>query len=66
MFYGSFARLVDKVDTSWFDNVNVLVYRWTDRLGRGVTQAQTGQLQIYGIVSALGVGVALLFYLVLD
>ena len=66
LFYGYFARLVDKADTSWFDNVNVLVYRWTDRLGRGVTQAQTGQLQIYGIISALGVGIALLFYLVLD
>ena len=66
LFYGYFARLVDKVDTSWFDNVNVLVYKWTDRVGRGIAQAQTGQLQIYGIVSVLGIAVALLFYLVLD
>lgn len=66
LFYGYCARLVDKVDTSWFDNVNVLVYKWTDRLGRGIAQAQTGQLQIYGLVSVLGIGIALLFYLVLD
>ena len=65
LFYGYFARAVDKLDVSWLDNVNVLVYKWTDRVGRGLAQGQTGQLQIYGIVSVVGVAVAIAFYLVL-
>ncbi len=65
LFYGYFARAVDKLDVSWLDNVNVLVYKWTDRVGRGLAQGQTGQLQIYGIVSVVGVAVAIAFYLAL-
>ena len=66
LFYRQFARAVDRMDTSWLDNLNVLVYKWTDRIGRGLTQAQTGQLQIYGIVSVIGVAIAVVFYVVLD
>ena len=66
LFYGRFARLVDWIDANWLDNVNVLIYKWTDRVGRGLAQAQTGQLQIYGIVSVVGVVLAFLFYVVLD
>lgn len=65
LFYGYFARAVDKLDVSWLDNVNVLVYKWTDRVGRGLAQGQTGQLQVYGIVSVVGVAVAIAFYLAL-
>ena len=65
LVYGYFARAVDKLDVSWLDNVNVLVYKWTDRVGRGLAQGQTGQLQIYGIVSVVGVAVAIAFYLAL-
>ena len=65
LFYGYFVRAVDKLDVSWLDNVNVLVYKWTDRVGRGLAQGQTGQLQVYGIVSVVGVAVAIAFYLAL-
>ena len=65
LFYGYVARAVDRFDVSWLDNVNVLVYKWTDRVGRGLAQGQTGQLQVYGIVSVVGVAVAIAFYLVL-
>lgn len=65
LFYGYFARAVDRLDMSWLDNVNVLVYKWTDRVGRGLAQGQTGQLQIYGIVSVVGVAVAIALYIAL-
>lgn len=65
LFYSMFAYVVDRFDTSWLDNVNVLVYKWTDRLGRGLAQGQTGQLQVYGIVSVVGVAAAVILYVVL-
>ncbi len=62
-FYGYLAMLTDKLDIVAFDNVNVQIYRWTDRLGRALTKVQDGQVQTYGIVSVLGLIVAIVIFL---
>ena len=63
-FYHYFARLVDRLDISGLDNVNIQVYRWTDRAGRALTKVQDGQVQTYGIVSVVGLIVAIAIFLV--
>jgi NADH-quinone oxidoreductase subunit L len=65
-FYRYFARLVDRLDTSGFDNVNVQFYRWTDRAGRALAKVQDGQVQTYGIVSVLGLILAILIFVVVQ
>ena len=63
-FYSYFARLVDRLDISGFDNVNIQIYRWTDRAGRAMTKVQDGQVQTYGIVSVVGLIVAIVIFVV--
>lgn len=63
-FYSYFARLVDRLDISGFDNVNIQLYRWTDRAGRALAKVQDGQVQTYGIVSIVGLIVAIVIFVV--
>lgn len=63
-FYRYFARLVDRLDISGFDNVNIQLYRWTDRAGRALAKVQDGQVQTYGIVSVVGLIVAIVIFVV--
>lgn len=64
MFYSYFAKLVDRLDISGLDNVNVQLYRWTDRAGRALTKVQDGQIQTYGIVSLVGLILAIAIFVV--
>lgn len=64
MFYRFFAKLVDRLDISGLDNVNVQLYRWTDRAGRALTKVQDGQVQTYGIVSVVGLILAIVIFVV--
>ena len=63
-FYGYLAMLTDKLDIVGFDNVNIQLYRWTDRAGRALTKVQDGQVQTYGIVSVVGLIVAIFIFVV--
>ena len=63
-FYQYFARLIDRLDISGFDNVNIQLYRWTDRVGRALAKVQDGQVQTYGIVSVVGLIVAIVIFVV--
>ncbi len=63
-FYNNLASLADKVDISGFDNVNIQLYRWTDRAGRALTKIQDGQVQTYGIVSVVGLIIATIIFVV--
>ncbi len=63
-FYSYFARLADRLDISGFDNVNIQIYRWTDRAGRAMTKVQDGQVQTYGVVSVVGLIVAIVIFVV--
>ena len=63
-FYGYFAMLTDKLDIVGFDNVNIQLYRWTDRAGRVLTKVQDGQVQTYGIVSVVGLILAIAIFVV--
>ena len=56
--------LTDKLDIVGFDNVNIQLYRWTDRAGRALTKVQDGQVQTYGIVSVVGLIVAIFIFVV--
>ena len=64
LFYSYFAKLVDRLDISGFDNVNVQLYRWTDRAGRALAKVQDGQVQTYGIVSLVGLILAIVIFVV--
>ena len=61
-FYRYFAKLVDRLDISGFDNVNIQLYRWTDRAGRALAKVQDGQVHTYGIVSVVGLIVAIVIF----
>ncbi len=63
-FYRYFARLVDRLDISGLDNVNIQLYRWVDRSGRALAKVQDGQVQTYGIVSVVGLIVAIVIFVV--
>ncbi len=63
-FYGYLAMLTDKLDIVGFDNVNIQLYRWTDRAGRALAKVQDGQVQTYGIVSVVGLIVAIAIFVV--
>ncbi len=65
-FYGYFAKAVDKLDMNGFDNVNVQIYRWTSRVGKGIGQFQDGQVQTYGVVSVAGLIVAVILYVLIS
>ncbi len=65
VFYGQLIKAVDRIDASGLDNVNVQIYRWTSRLGRGITQLQDGQVQTYGIVSIAGIILTVALYLII-
>ena len=62
VFYRYFAKLVDRLDIAGLDNVNVQLYRWTDRAGRALAKAQDGQVQTYGIVSLVGLILAIVIF----
>ena len=62
LFYRYFAKLVDRLDISGLDNVNVQLYRWTDRAGRALAKVQDGQVQTYGIVSLVGLILAIAIF----
>ena len=64
LFYSYFAKLVDRLDMSGLDNVNVQLYRWTDRAGRALAKVQDGQVQTYGIVSLVGLILAIVIFVV--
>ena len=64
LFYSYFAKLVDRLDISGLDNVNVQLYRWTDRAGRALAKVQDGQVQTYGIVSLVGLILAIVIFVV--
>ena len=64
LFYSYFAKLVDRLDISALDNVNVQLYRWTDRTGRALAKVQDGQIQTYGIVSLVGLILAIVIFVV--
>ena len=64
LFYSYFANLVDRLDISGLDNVNVQLYRWTDRAGRALAKVQDGQVQTYGIVSLVGLILAIAIFVV--
>ena len=63
-FYSYFAQLIDRLDISGLDNVNVQLYRWIDRMGRALAKVQDGQVQTYGIVSVVGLIVAIVIFVV--
>ena len=63
-FYSYFAKLIDRLDISGLDNVNVQLYRWIDRMGRALAKVQDGQVQTYGIVSVVGLIVAIVIFVV--
>ena len=63
-FYRNLALLTDRFDISALDNVNIQLYRWTDRAGRALTKVQDGQVQTYGIVSVVGLIVAVVIFVV--
>ena len=63
-FYRNLAMLADRLDVSGLDNVNIQLYRWTDRAGRALTKVQDGQVQTYGIVSVVGLIVAIVIFVV--
>ena len=64
VFYRYFAKMVDRLDMSGLDNVNVQLYRWTDRAGRAIAKVQDGQVQTYGIVSLVGLILAIVIFVV--
>ena len=64
-FYGYIARAIDKIDASILDNVNIQVYRWINRFGKGLGRIQDGQAQTYGIVSIAGFILAVILYAIL-
>ena len=63
VFYKGLARLLDWVDRSIVDGVVRLLDRIGRNIGRGLAQAQTGQLQGYGMAISVGVLVMLGVYL---
>ena len=63
-FYRNLAMLADRFDISGLDNVNIQLYRWTDRAGRALSKIQDGQVQTYGIVSVVGLIVAIVIFVV--
>ena len=64
LFYRYFAKMVDRLDISGLDNVNVQLYRWTDRTGRALAKVQDGQVQTYGIVSLVGLILTIVIFVV--
>ncbi len=58
-FYRNFAEATNKLDIAGLDNINVQLYRWVDRFGRGLGRLQDGQAQTYGLVSVIGLMVAI-------
>ena len=64
-FYQYLARVVDRLDISGFDNVNIQLYRWIDRAGRALAKVQDGQVQTYGIVSVVGLIVAIVIFVLM-
>ena len=65
VFYRYFAKMVDRLDISGLDNVNVQLYRWTDRTGRALAKVQDGQVQTYGIVSLVGLILTIVIFVVI-
>ena len=64
-FYRYFAKMVDRLDISGFDNINIQLYRWTDRAGRALAKVQDGQVQTYGIVTVVGLILAIGLFMVI-
>ena len=65
VFYRYLAKMVDRLDISGLDNVNVQLYRWTDRTGRALAKVQDGQVQTYGIVSLVGLILTIVIFVVI-
>ena len=55
LIYGSVARILDWTDRSLVDGAVRLVEHFGRNVGRAMAQAQTGQLQGYGVVIFVGV-----------
>ena len=64
--YGWIARLLDWIDKSAVDGVPRLVGRSSKNVGRGIAQAQTGQLQGYGVAISVGILAVVGVYLFLQ
>jgi len=63
-FYRGFAAAIDRLDSRLVDGVGDLT-GWVFRnIGRAIAQAQTGQVQFYAVVIALGSVLILVGYLV--
>ena len=64
IFYRYFAGLTDWLDRNWLDGLVDLTAGICRNGGRLLAQLQTGQVQFYGVVIALGATLILLAYLV--
>jgi NADH-quinone oxidoreductase subunit L len=64
VFYARVVRFLSWFDVAWVDNVNVQLSKLTANVGRGLANVQTGQMQTYAAIMAIGVVVALVALLV--
>ena len=63
-FYGGVVRAADWFDRSAVDAVNVKIGIWTNRVGKGLGQAQNGQTQVAGLAISVGVVASIAAFLV--
>jgi NADH:ubiquinone oxidoreductase subunit 5 (subunit L)/multisubunit Na+/H+ antiporter MnhA subunit len=53
-FYNRFSRTVEFFDLKWIDNINILIGKFTIRVGTFLSSGQIGQLQVYTGTMILG------------
>tara|TARA_B100001013_G_C24622305_1_gene447710 strand:- start:916 stop:2937 length:2022 start_codon:yes stop_codon:yes gene_type:complete len=53
-FYNRFSRIVEFFDLKWIDNINILIGKFTIRVGTFLSSGQIGQLQVYTGTMVLG------------
>jgi NADH-quinone oxidoreductase subunit L len=63
-FYNRLARAFAWFDITLIDNVNVQLSKLTSNVGRGLSNVQSGQTQVYAAVMAIGFVVVLFGFLV--
>ena len=53
-FYNRFSKIVEFFDLKWIDNINILIGKFTIRVGTFLSSGQIGQLQVYTGTMVLG------------
>jgi NADH-quinone oxidoreductase subunit L len=53
-FYNRFSKIVEFFDLKWIDNINILIGKFTIRVGTFLSSGQIGQLQVYTGTMILG------------